>query len=660
MHGRIRAEQDKWRTFVRSKTVWLWITLGFSLMWLNQPPPSMIFENHSSTYANKAFVTKFVSELIATQAAAVADFPLLCVLPLGVVTRAATGKQRLIFDARYINQFIDTPKFKYETLSHVHEILQPGDYTFVLDLQAGFHHLDMHPDAYPYLGFEWQGQLYHFKQLPFGLAPAPWAFTKLMGEVIQHWRSRGFRCLGYIDDMLHANQPLLAAQAQRDTATKELAEWGCVVNLPKSQDCSQRSIFLGAIVDTAKGAMFVPAEKRERVLQLINYAVTARRTKIREIECLVGHLLSLSFSFGPISIMMTRSTAMWIADMLRLYGTNARDRHYSLSSEALTELQFWATAFPAFEGKRLLWRDPFVHVIHTDAAGPAPFTFGGWGGWMKYNGQMLLASGRFSRPMFVKSSTLLELEAMRNTLVSFYPHAHLDGQRVLLVTDSKAGYYIITKGGSMKGLIHKVVLDILWDAISRGIDLQIEWVRREHNAFADALSKGSHACDWKLNPECFSMLSSMHGPFATDLFASDHNTQLPKFYSWHHCPSATAINAFSQHWGRREWCNPPFNLIGRVLDHARICKARLCLIAPYWLHARWWHKLLSSQHLFQSYVHACTVLPHRSDLFLSGYSGSTASVAQPKWHTLALLIDFASPASTIIRVPCLSPSWKYV
>ncbi len=86
--------------------------------------------------------------------------------PVGSRHTAGTNKQRinsaLYFDARYINDHLDIPKFKYETLSQLHQVLAPNDFTFVIDLKSGFHHLDMHPSAYPCLGFEWHGKQYHF------------------------------------------------------------------------------------------------------------------------------------------------------------------------------------------------------------------------------------------------------------------------------------------------------------------------------------------------------------------------------------------------------------------------------------------------------------------------------------------------------------------
>ena len=67
-----------------------------------------------------------IEELLATQAAAPPDTnPLTCILPLGVAARAGTGKPRLIYDARYVNDQLSFSSFQYEGLPQIHEVVQP-------------------------------------------------------------------------------------------------------------------------------------------------------------------------------------------------------------------------------------------------------------------------------------------------------------------------------------------------------------------------------------------------------------------------------------------------------------------------------------------------------------------------------------------------------
>ena len=64
-----------------------------------------------------------------------------------------SAKQRLVLDLRYLNQFLPDRKFKYEGLSIIPSLFQQGDYFSVFDLKSGYHHVDIHQDCWPYLGF---------------------------------------------------------------------------------------------------------------------------------------------------------------------------------------------------------------------------------------------------------------------------------------------------------------------------------------------------------------------------------------------------------------------------------------------------------------------------------------------------------------------------
>ena len=46
-----------------------------------------------------------------------------------------------------------------------------------------------------YLGFEWEQHFYVLPVLPFGLASAPYVFTKLLCPPVKLWQSRGFKAL---------------------------------------------------------------------------------------------------------------------------------------------------------------------------------------------------------------------------------------------------------------------------------------------------------------------------------------------------------------------------------------------------------------------------------------------------------------------------------
>jgi len=108
---------------------------------------------------------------------------------------------------------------------------------------------------------------------------------------------------------------------------------------------------------------------------------------------------------------------------------------------------------------------------------------------------------------------------------------------------------------------------------------------------ASRLKKDRH--DWKLCPKIFSYLEWIWGPHQIDIFASRHNTQLRRYYSWMPDPEAEATDAFHQNWsGINIWANPLWILIPRILSKLIREKATMTLIVPLWEMAPWFPLLL--------------------------------------------------------------------
>ena len=106
--------------------------------------------------------------------------------------------------------------------------VQHGDYMFYLDLKSGYHHIDIFGPHKQFLGFCWEKkesmQFYMLTVLPFGLATACYAFTKLLHPLVKYWRSQGLRAILYLDDGIIAVLDKAAA-AQASHRTFEMQGW---------------------------------------------------------------------------------------------------------------------------------------------------------------------------------------------------------------------------------------------------------------------------------------------------------------------------------------------------------------------------------------------------------------------------------------------------
>ena len=79
-------------------------------------------------------------------------------------------------------------------------LFEPGEWMFSFDFKSGYHHIDVAPHQLTYLGFVWEGKIFTFAVLPFGLLSASYVFTTMMRPLVRLWRSQGLKSVVYIDD----------------------------------------------------------------------------------------------------------------------------------------------------------------------------------------------------------------------------------------------------------------------------------------------------------------------------------------------------------------------------------------------------------------------------------------------------------------------------
>ena len=654
MRHRLKNHLSFWKTFVVSTLVLSWIQFGYNLKWLDGPPAPKVHENHKSCEKHAAFIDTTIADLIAAQSIKKCEFKPLVVCPLGVVEQRE--KPRMIYDARYINEHCEIPKFKYEGLEATEHYVRPNDYMWTVDLSKGYHHIDMHPDSVQYMGLQWKGQYYVWQSLPFGLAPACWVFTKVTRELLKKWRSTGLRCGGYIDDFnnCHESKEELT-RIMNMMVLHDLRACGFIVNMKKTmKEPKQLVRYLGMLINSIKGCINIPDDKKTAIIHLLQQALRSKdKCSFHLLEVLTGNIISLHWAFGPISRMMTMSI---YADM------KAKTPYVKLSNTALEDISFWLDNFHVFDGYRPLWpkRDSQM-IIYTDAAGNNQKSFGGWAGWSSIAGTTQIARGIWpDNTMTATSSAYIELTAIWNVIRSFNVDINLEGKRLLFKTDSQVVYYIIKKSGSHVGMLNCLFKSIWWYCFKYNIVMDSAWIPRELNDFADWYSKAIFSCDVRLNPNVYRQLEKIWGGFTIDLFASYDNYQLKPYFSYYWTPDTSGVDAFNFPWGDNAWCNPPFNQIGRVLTHVQQHRTRqLCLILPLWVQAPWWNKIAVDRHRFMPYVHKCFLLP-RENLFSRDVKGETRQTTST-WEMMALLIDYSALALTQIRIPLTGPgSTRYL
>ena len=98
---------------------------------------------------------------------------------LFLVSKKGCGN-RPVINLKNLNSIIPYLHFKMERLNLLKDLLREKDFMCKIDLKDAYLCVPFHPEHRKYIRFKWQGQLYEFLCLCFGLGPAPRVFTKLL------------------------------------------------------------------------------------------------------------------------------------------------------------------------------------------------------------------------------------------------------------------------------------------------------------------------------------------------------------------------------------------------------------------------------------------------------------------------------------------------
>ena len=143
-----------------------------------------------------------------------------------------------------------------------------------VDFKDAYLTVPMHHTAYKYLRFTWKGKRYEFTSLPFGLAPAPLIFTKLLKRIVSFLRIQEVRLLVYIDDIL-----LMASS--KSLLREHLA---LTMNLLKNLG------FLGFIINSIEMTMSLPESKVCKIKKECRHAFNQHSLTGRQLAHLIGLL----------------------------------------------------------------------------------------------------------------------------------------------------------------------------------------------------------------------------------------------------------------------------------------------------------------------------------------------------------------------------------
>ena len=205
----------------------------------------------------------------------------------------ANGEKRFIFNLRKLNEFIVCNHFQMEDRKTVIRLITKNAYLATIDLKDAFFLIPITKRHRKYLRFTFQGKLFEFNCLPFGLCTAPLTFTKIVKVVMEKLRRDGMITVIYIDDILFINRSKKMCQTQVIKAIALFESLGFIINKDKSAIVpKQQCKYLGFDYDTVKFQISLPKSKRRSIEKSIRKFINKTDCKIRDWAQLVGTLVA--------------------------------------------------------------------------------------------------------------------------------------------------------------------------------------------------------------------------------------------------------------------------------------------------------------------------------------------------------------------------------
>jgi hypothetical protein len=411
---------------------------------------------------------------------------------------------------------------------------------------------------------------------------------------------------------------------------------------------TQSPAFLGAVAHCAAATptWHIPAPKMERYRESAQSLLSgALDVPVRKLAKTIGQLVSMA-----IAVPITKVLSSELYDAL--YHKPVRSWKSSsahLSTEALSELRFFvehvealnAAGFPIWFSEAVADLEQLAphFVLRVDSSKQGA-------GWQlcpahRWRAPVPLRSAAFhmAQPPDVPfpPSDLPATEQSESRHVPYVPseselsqamrellgvaHAVRDvatvpgvrGRRFRVVVDAMATVYIWRNGGGRSRPMCRILRFLIVQCLRAGIQL-VDFAHCSGKHFesdgTDALSRPPAPANttadrdsWRLTADTFAHILDWAGLVPDiDLFASRHDTQLPRYFAKDYDAGRTGTpDAFANDWGGlTAYAFPPQCLITSTIRHAQRCNCTLVIVVPYFPAAFWWLTVVDAS---STYLH---------------------------------------------------------
>lgn len=524
------------------------------------------------------------------------------------------GDIRFIFNLKELNKFTHCSHFKLEDYRSAQNIIFKNYYMASIDLKDAYFLIPIYPGHRKYLRFLFNGKLYEFSCLPFGLNTAPYTFTKTMKPIIHILRAKGFLSVIYLDDLLLVGKTKEECYRNVNETINLLNTLGFVINYEKST-LKPRQIckYLGFIFNSNKLSISLPADKTLKIIQKINNIKRLEVCKIRKFAQLIGLLIS-ACPTNKYSWLHTKVLEREKITYLRK-NFNNYNKIMKLTKNVKDELEWWLKNIQHFEKTFKLHK--FDMELFSDASET---------GWGAFNNKEAI-HGFWDQSESREHINYLELKATFNGIKSFAKN--FQNCNILLRIDNTTAIAYINKMGGTRYKKLNEISNSLWKwCENKNIWLFASYINSKDNVIADRESRISNIdTEYSLSDKAYEKICSKFGYSEIDLFASSSNKKCQKFVSWKKDPDSFKVDAFTLSWENLQfYAFPPFALIPKIINKIISDNALGILVVPMW-QGQTWYPLFE-----QLLVEEPLILKPNKNLLLSPFRKP-----HPLWPKLTLV-----------------------
>ena len=418
-------------------------------------------------------------------------FPDLFISPLYVIPKPNSDKYRMIFNLSHpvggaVNDNIPEllRSVQYCSVQDVGQCMMSnyGDgvaWLAKVDLADAYRIVPIRREDWRFLGIYIEDEYYVDRMLPMGASSSCQLFSRISDSLVWMFYKHSpvqAHLFNYLDDFL------FVADSQKNceralSVFEELCEATGVPIAPhKTVRPVKRLVFLGIGIDAERMAMYIPTEKRDKMICKLNQFLSRKTPRVKEWQSLAGSLNHISQVIASARIYLSS-----IYESLSGILSQRQDKRRTISEEVAEDLRVWFSLLHTPPERPFRMLDSSTSCcpdVYTDASTSVGFGCMWGSSWF---------SGSWP---YGKKCNIAVLELYPIYVVLTLLSLDFSDMAINIFTDNMAVTNILNKLYCKDKSLRKMMRKISEICMGRNIRIIARHISGELNVGADLLSRG--------------------------------------------------------------------------------------------------------------------------------------------------------------------------